>query len=304
MIPFNYHHLYYFYVIAKEGSISKAAQQLRLAQPTLSSQLKQFESFLNIKLFIRENRSLFLTEEGRRVLEYAKIIFDIGRELKDRMVDLNHRGRIRLQIGVPNSVPKSIIEALLSFVLNIDPTVFLVIKEDKINKLIQGLHDHELDLILTDTPLQQPEAKEIKNHFIGKIPIVFCVHPRLSKKFKNIPKDLDGAPLLLPSSSRQIFQSLQEYFTENNIEPNIIGEIEDVEIVRRLVLRGIGIAPLNLLTVLSAPAKAKLVVIKMPSNQMIYEHFYLITKKRKVIHPHVERLLTDFHIEEFITTKL
>ena len=103
MIPFNYHHLYYFYVIAKEGSISKATQQLRLAQPTLSSQLKQFENFLNVKLFIRENRNLILTEEGHRVLEYAKMIFDIGRELKDRMVDLNHKGRIRIQIGVLRS---------------------------------------------------------------------------------------------------------------------------------------------------------------------------------------------------------
>ena len=135
MIPFNYHHLYYFYIIAKEGSISKATQKLSLAQPTLSAQLKQFESFLNVKLFIRENRKLILTEEGHRVLEYAKMIFDIGRELKDRMVDLNKKGRIRIQIGVPNSIPKSIIEALLSHLLNINPTVFLVVKENTIDKI-------------------------------------------------------------------------------------------------------------------------------------------------------------------------
>ena len=304
MIPFNYHHLYYFYVIAKEGSISKATQQLRLAQPTLSSQLKQFENFLNVKLFIRENRNLILTEEGRRVLEYAKMIFDIGRELKDRMVDLNHKGRIRIQIGVLNSLPKTITETLLNYLLNIDPTVFLIVKEDKINKLIQDLHDHELDLVLTDTPFQLPETKEIKNHFIGKIPIVFCVHPKLSKRFKNIPKDLNGAPLLLPASSRQIFQTLQEYFTENNIEPNIIGEIEDVEVVRRLVLRGLGVAPLNLLTALKGPSKQKLIILNKASKQTIFENFYLITKTRKVTHPLVEKLLKDFRIEKFIATKI
>ena len=304
MIPFNYHHLYYFYVIAKEGSISKATQQLRLAQPTLSSQLKQFENFLNVKLFIRENRNLILTEEGHRVLEYAKMIFDIGRELKDRMVDLNHKGRIRIQIGVLNSLPKTIIETLLNYLLNIDPTVFLIVKEDKINKLIQDLHDHELDLVLTDTPFQLPETKEIKNHFIGKIPIVFCVHPKLSKKFKNIPKDLNGAPLLLPASSRQVFQTLQEYFTENNIVPNIIGEIEDVEVVRRLVLRGLGVAPLNLLTALKGPSKQKLIILNKTSKQTIFENFYLITKTRKVTHPLVEKLLKDFRIEKFIATKI
>ena len=238
------------------------------------------------------------------MLEYAKMIFDIGRELKDRMVDLNHKGRIRIQIGVLNSLPKTIIETLLNYLLNIDPTVFLIVKEDKINKLIQDLHDHELDLVLTDTPFQLPETKEIKNHFIGKIPIVFCVHPKLSKRFKNIPKDLNGAPLLLPASSRQIFQTLQEYFTENNIEPNIIGEIEDVEVVRRLVLRGLGVAPLNLLTALKGPSKQKLVILNKASKQTIFENFYLITKTRKVTHPLVEKLLKDFRIEKFIATKI
>ena len=99
MIPFNYHHLYYFYVIAQEGSIVKATKQLNLAQPTLSAQLKQFENFLNVQLFIRENRRLVLTEEGHRVLSYARMIFDIGQELKDRMVDLSHKDRIHLNIG-------------------------------------------------------------------------------------------------------------------------------------------------------------------------------------------------------------
>ena len=301
MIPFNYHHLYYFYVIAKEGSISKATHQLHLAQPTLSTQLKQFENFLNVKLFIRENRNLILTEEGHRVLEYAKMIFDIGRELKDRMVDLNKKGRLRIQIGVPNSIPKTIIEALLSHLLNIHPTVFLVVTEDKINKLIKDLDNHELDLILTDTPFQSPGTKEIKNHFIGKIPIVFCVHPKLSRRFKNMPKDLNGAAMLLPASSRQIFQTLQEYFIENNIEPNIVGEIEDIEIVRRLALRGVGVAPLNLLTALRGPSKEKLVVLNRSSKQTIFENFYLITKTRKIIHPLVEKLIRDFRIEKFIT---
>ncbi|MDD3151133.1 MAG: LysR family transcriptional regulator, partial [Candidatus Gastranaerophilales bacterium] len=113
MIPFNYHHLYYFYVIAQEGSIAKATEQLRLAQPTLSAQLKQFENFLNVKLFIRENRKLILTEEGHKVLSYAKLIFDIGQELRERMVDLTDKGRPRIHIGVSNFVPKTIIDLLL-----------------------------------------------------------------------------------------------------------------------------------------------------------------------------------------------
>ena len=98
MIPLNYHHLYYFYVIAKEGSVSKAAKTLRLAQPTLSAQLKQFESFLDKKLFERENRKLKLTEDGHRILGYAKSIFDLGQELMDHVGDLSQKGRDRKSV--------------------------------------------------------------------------------------------------------------------------------------------------------------------------------------------------------------
>ena len=107
--------------------------------------------------------------------------------------------------------------------------------------------------------------------------------------------------MILPAASRQIFQTLQEYFIENKIEPNIIGEIEDIEIVRRLALRGVGVAPLNLLTALKGPSKEKLVVLNRSSKQTIFENFYLITKTRKIIHPLVEKLIRDFRIEKFIT---
>lgn len=302
MIPFNYHHLYYFYIIATEGSISRAALKLRLAQPTLSAQLKQFERFLDVNLFIRENRNLMLTEEGHQVLAYAKMIFDIGLELKDRMVDLNHKkGRIRFQIGVTNSIPKTITETLLTYLLNADPTVYLVLVKDNMKKLIQDLGDHVIDVILSDAPFTPHKSHQIKNYSIGRVPIVFCAHPRLAKTIKRIPKDLDKAPLILPASSRPLFNRLQEYFIEHNIEPNIIGEIEDVEIVRRLALRGYGVAALNLLTALKAPSQNKLVVLKTPPEKMLYEHFYLPTKIRKRAHPLVEKLLKDFHVNSFIS---
>lgn len=301
MIPFNYHHLYYFYMIAKEGSISRATAKLRLAQPTLSAQLKQFEHFLGVQLFIRENRNLILTEEGHQVLAYAKMIFDIGRELKDRMVDLNHKkGRIRIQIGVTPSIPKTITETLLTYLLKTDPTLYIVLVKDKLKKLVQDLEDHVIDVILSDAPFIPHKSHHINNHSIGKVPIVFCAHPDLAKKVKSIPKDLANVPLLLPASSKPIFETLQEYFIEHKIEPNIIAEIEDVEIVRRLALRGYGVAALNLLTVLKAPAKDKLKVLKANSQNTLYENFYLLAKIRKSPHPLVDKLVKHFHIESFI----
>lgn len=303
MIPFNYHHLYYFYVIAQEGSIAKATKILHLAQPTISAQLKQFEHFLNVQLFVRENKKLILTDEGRQVLSYAKTIFDIGQELKDRMVDLSYKGKLRMQIGITNFVPKTVVEVLLDYILKTEPTLYIQLEKDNTKKLIQDLDDHLLDMILTDTPFETSLGVDITNKFIGKIPIVFCAHPRLAKNIKKFPRDLNGQPLLLPAAPRQIFYALKEYFYENDIKPEIIGEIQDLETVRRLALRGHGIAPINILTILEAPSKQKLTILNKPSQYPLYENIYLITKKRKIPHPLTEKVIKSFNIENFIGEK-
>jgi len=300
MIPFNYHHLYYFYVIAQEGSITKAAKQLNLAQPTLSAQLKQFESFLNVKLFTRENRQLVLTEEGHRVLSYARIIFDIGQELKDRMIDLSHKDRIHLNIGITNFVPKTIVETLLDYILKISPNIYIKLEKDKMPKLVQDLDDHLIDLILTDTPFETSMGTNFNNKLVGKLPIVFCAHPVLAKKIKKFPKDMNGLPLILPAAPRQIFYTLKEYLYEHHIEPQIVGEIEDIEVVRRLALRKYGIAVLNLLTIREAPARQKLVILNKKIDYHIYEKIYLISKKQKMPNPLIEQILKGFRIENFI----
>jgi LysR family transcriptional activator of nhaA len=297
MIPFNYHHLYYFYVIAQEGSISKATDQLGLAQPTLSAQLKQFENFLNIKLFIRENRRLVLTEEGHRVLSYAKMIFDIGQELKDRMVDLTHKGRPHIHVGVGNFVPKTMIDLLLDFILKNHPNTYIQLEKDKMAKLIQDLDDHVIDIVLTDTPFEEPLGRELQNKYIGKIPIVFCAHPKLAKRIKNFPKDLNGNPLILPARPHQIAYRIKEFLYEHHLEPEIIGEIQDVETIRRLALRGYGIAAINLVSAQGAPAKQKLVILGKNYKKTIYEKVYVITKKKKQTSPIVENILKQFRFE-------
>lgn len=300
MIPFNYHHLYYFYVIAQEGSISKATEQLSLAQPTLSAQLKQFENFLNVKLFIRENKKLILTEEGHKVLSYAKMIFDIGQELKDRMVDLSHQGRLHLRVGITNFVPKTIVEVFLDFILKLEPKIYIQLEKDKMPKLIQDLDDHIIDFVLTDTPFETSLGKDMTSKFIGKIPIAFCAHPKIAKTIRKFPKDLEKHPLILPAEPRQIAYSIKEYLYEHHLEPEIIGEFQDVEIVRRLALRGYGVAAINLLTIKEAPAKQKLAVVSQSYKHNIYEKVYLITKKRKMPHPLLEKIQNNFRFEKYL----
>ncbi len=296
MIRFNYHHLYYFYTIARLGSVSKAGEELRLGQPTLSTQLKQFESYLNLKLFERQGRKrLALTEEGRHILSYAKEIFETGQEMMDNLGNLSHKGRIRIQIGAPDSVPKTFVDLLLQFILKIAPKTYLYVQEDRTGSLIEHLKTNFLDIVLTDAPAGSLD-EQIESTLVGKIPIVFCAHTELARKYRSIPKDLHKAPLILPTSHSQIYHSLQEYFAEQKIRPDIVAEVQDVELVRRLVLSKVGIAPLNLLTIKKAPSKEPLAVIGKHGTPKIYEKIYILVKKRIKPHPLVSRIITDFEI--------
>src|SRR5689334_20939228 len=118
MLPFNFHHLYYFYTIANEGSISRASKYLRVSQPALSSQLKKFESNMELDLFHREGKSLVLSDQGRMVMAYAKTIFDAGQELYDCLRNVSKNGRIHVRIGVATFSPKACTTSLVNFFLD------------------------------------------------------------------------------------------------------------------------------------------------------------------------------------------
>lgn len=297
MIPFNYHHLYYFYTVAKLGSVTRAAQELRIGQPALSAQVRQFESYLNTRLLMREGRGVRLTEEGRTVQSYAKEIFELGREFIDHFGDLSaHRGRHRIQIGVGSTVPKTFVDRALAFLLDADPRVYLAVEEDRADRLAVRLERHELDVLLSDTPLlRSAGAETFHNHLVAAIPVVFCAHPRTARRLRGFPKGLHGFPVILPTSDSQVSRKVKEFFIEHRIEPEIVGEIEDVELVRRLALSGSGVAPLNQLTALHAPSRGRLVVVGRPASP-IEERLYLITRPRRRPHPLVSRLIEGFRL--------
>lgn len=296
MIPFNYHHLFYFYTIARTGSITKACDILRLAQPTLSAQLKQFENYLKIKLFERENKKLVLTEEGRQILFYATEIFDVGREMMDRLDDHSHKGRIRIQLGVSHFVPRAVVDALLKFLFKVSPEVLVSVHEDKISPLIEALESHQQDIVLSDTILPGCIEKEIEHHLLVKIPVLFCARPSIAQKYKHLPKDLNGAPIILPTMQSQGYQAIQDYFITHKIKPKIVGEIQDVELVRRLVLGGVGLAPINQFTINQAPSREPLAILNPKAKPTIFESIYLLTKMRKKRHPLVPKIIEQFQI--------
>lgn len=296
MLPFNYHHLYYFYVVAKERSVSKAAHALSVSQPALSSQLKQFENYWDMKLFNRDARNMVLTEEGLIIFNYAKAIFDLGQELSDTVVNRKHTEDLRIQLGASSAVPKAVVEAFVRFIYRCKPAANLILYQDKIDHMIEDLMIHKLDLVINDFSYETPFEQGIQNHLVGTIPMVFCVKKALAGKFKNIPKDLDGAPLILPTVPDQTYHAMQSYIHTNKIRPKIIAEIQDLELGRMLVAMGKGIGLLNSYAVLNSPERKNLAILKDHSKFKIHDSIYLINRTRKIPHPLITHVIENFKL--------
>ncbi len=296
MIPFNYHHFYYFYCVVKYGSVSRAAAEIRVSQPALSTQIKQLEKFLGEKLLEPEGRRLKLTEEGQTAYSYAQTIFDTGQEFMDGLRDRSHKGRLRIQIGVTNSIPKAFAAALLKFILKVSPSAQIQLHEETLGEMVENLKNHTFDLILSDMPYQALGEEKIENRLIGKIPIVFCAVHSITSKLRRLPWALNGAPLLLPTAHSGVHHAVLEYLAAHKVKPMIIAEIQDVELIHRMALDGAGIAPLNKYSVLTTQWKKKLQIIPSDRRYDIHDSAYLITRKRKNTHPLVDKILTHFKI--------
>lgn len=296
MIPINYHHLYYFYVIAREGSIARACEKLFLAQPTLSTQLKLFEKTLKKRLFDREGKRLRLTDDGRMVLDYAESIFELGSELHDALQDRPSQDQLAIQIGVLNGTPRSFAHALVESVLTHAPTAQVHLQEGRLETLLNGLRDHRVDVVLTDVAARGHERDELENHLIGQVPVIFAASPALARKHRRVPDDLPAAPMILPSSPSQIYHQVLDQLAAWKVQPRIVAEVQDIELARRLALSGRGIAPLNAFTVSVSLPKKGLVALKGSESVLIKESVYLVTRRRKMIHPIVKHLLENFRL--------
>lgn len=304
MIPFNYHHLYYFYVVAGEGSVLKASRKLNLSPSAISMQLKQFESFWNRPLFTRSKQGLTLTEDGKSLLDYAETIFELGRDLRDHMEDRPIGGRLSIDIGVEGGTPRSFSHALVLQVLTHERTAHVAIHEGSFEDLVGELNQQQIDLILSNHPMQSLVEGEFTNRLVGKVPIVFAAAPQLAKRFAKLPGDLNGAPFIMPLAPSQLYQQIQDFFSMHHITPQIIAEVQDVEVARRLAISGIGIAPLNAYTVMTNESMKSLSVLGRKRLPSMYETLYLISRKRRRANPLAKFLVENFSISDDIWKSL
>lgn len=282
----NYHHLLYFWTVAKEGGITQAARCLHLSQPTLSTQISKLEKSLGVKLFERKGRGLVLTEAGQLAYRYADEIFGLGRELVDAVRGRPSDEAVSLLVGVPDVLPKLIVYRLLKPALELEDRVKLVCHEGKLNDLLSDLALHRLDIVLADSPLTPQVNVRAFNHLLGECCVTVFGTPKLARKYKRgFPKSLSGAPMLLPTQSTTLRRSLEQWFDAFDIRPDVAHEFEDSAVMKVFGQEGEG-----LVVVPSAMEKevAEQYSLKpLGRIEEITERFYAISVERRLKHPAV-----------------
>jgi LysR family transcriptional regulator, transcriptional activator of nhaA len=282
----NYHHLLYFWTVAREGTIAKASQILLLAQPTISEQVRNLEESLGVKLFQKKGRNLVLTDAGRVAFEYADEIFSRGREMSDVLRGRTVGRTARFTVGIADVVPKLIVYRLILPALKLSDPIRLVCREGKPDKLLSQLAIHEVDLVISDSPLDPSIRIRAFSHLLGQSGLSFFAHPRLAQRFKaRFPKCLDGMPFLMPADNTDLRRSLEHWLDTQGVRPVVVGEFEDSALASVFSEAAVGafVAP----TPTEAQVKKQYGLSLLGRTRDIVERFYAISLDRRIKHPAV-----------------
>jgi LysR family transcriptional activator of nhaA len=282
----NYHHLFYFWTVAREGSITRASEELAISQPTISSQIKELETSLRTRLFERVGRKLVLTDAGRIVFGYADEIFSLGRELMNTVQEQSSGRSLRLAIGITDAIPKTMARRLLQPALELSTSVRLICREDKVDRLLMDLAARRLDVVLSDSPIGTGVHLRGYNHLLGECGVSFFAAPDLAGQMrKGFPKSLNGMPMLLPTENTALRRSISLWFESRRIHPNVCGEFEDGAMMYAFGQIGVGAFPAP--SVMRSEICALYKVRCIGSTENIRERYYAISTEQKVKHPAV-----------------
>ncbi|QAU34786.1 transcriptional activator NhaR [Janthinobacterium sp. 17J80-10] len=290
----NYRHLYFFWVVAKEGSITQAAERLGLAIQTISTQLGLLEQSIGKSLFAPQGRRLVLTEAGRIALRYADQIFLLGEQMQDALADSEIGRTMRLTVGLSDSLPKLIASRVLQAALQLPEKIKLVCYEDRFETLLGDLSVHKLDVVLADRPVQSGTTLRVFSHLLGESDIMLFGLPPLAKKFgPGFPDSLNGAPLLLPTRNNAIRGRIDHWFETHNLRPDVVGEFDDNALLNTFGRNGMGLFPAP--SALIKDVEAQFGAMPVGELQNVHEQFYAISNERKIKHPAVDAILSAIH---------
>ncbi|MCI0539475.1 MAG: LysR family transcriptional regulator [Verrucomicrobiales bacterium] len=294
----NYHHLRYFWTVAKEGGLTKAAGKLHVSQSTISAQIQALESVLGEKLFRRAGRNVALTDVGQHVLIYAEEIFSIGQDL---LVSVSQRPTsrpLRVRMGIADTLPKLVAYRIIEPIFQLAQPVQISCWEHNVSEMLVELAAYRLDLVLADEPASSGVTRNVFNHFLGECGVAFCAEPQLAAKLRRgFPKSLHGAPALLPMSNSGLRRSLEKWFHATGVRPRLLGEFEDPGFVNILALHSLGFMAVPMMVVKEIVARFGFRRIGRTDD--CKQQFYAITPERKLTHPAVAAITSGARIQMF-----
>jgi LysR family transcriptional activator of nhaA len=280
----NYHHLLYFWTVARTGSVAAASEELRLAAPTISNQIRKLEDSLGEKLLRRSGRGLVLTDMGRIAMRYADDIFALGREFADAMKDQPTGRPLRLCVGIADVVPKLIAYKILEPAFRLHMTVRIICREDRPDHLLADLALHEYDVVLSDSPASPAAKIRAFSHLLGECGVSFFAASTVQLENRRFPKCMDGTRFLVPTDNSAFRRRLDEWFFAHNIRPVVVGEFQDFALLRAFAEQGFGVfAVPSILDVQLRRYGFK----RIGKTDEIRARFYAITVERKLQHPAV-----------------
>lgn len=282
MAALNFKHLRYFWMVAKTGSIARAAEQLHLTPQSISGQLSEFSTTLGAELFRRSGRNLELTDSGRRILSYAEEIFSIGDELLDVLHD--QKAALPFRVGIADSLSKSVAYRLVEPALTLAEPVRLVCREGRLASLLAELAIHRLDMIIADRPMPGNLNVRGYSHLLGESGIsVFGAHQLVDGWSASFPALLANAPLLLPGEDAAIRPKLIQWLEANELRPHIVGEFDDSALIKAFGQAGAGlfVAPTAIVEHVCEQYK----VVEVGRIETVVEQLYAITTERRLTHP-------------------
>lgn len=280
----NYNHLFYFWHVARQGSLSRASATLGLSPSTISTQIRDLERALGERLFLRRGKGMMVSDFGQSLLPYAEGLSAVDRELREHLRDRAPEAAPRLRVGIANGVHRVLASFFLAPLFESGTPVRLLCRGDASDRLMSELAAQALDVVLADQPSSPSVRVKAFNHLLGESGTTFFAARRLARSLKGeFPRCLDGAPLLLPTPSTAVRDALDRWFEARGVRPRVVGEIEDSAIMKVFGSDGVGVFTAS--TALARQVALQYVVRPIGQAPEVRERFYAITVERRIRHP-------------------
>lgn len=295
----NLKHLRYFWVVASHGSITEASEKLHLTPQTISGQLRALEDEVGAKLFEKSGRNLVLSDTGQTAFAYADEIFRLSGELQDLLQGRPIGSAQVLSVGVAMVVPKLLAYRVLHPVMHMEQDIRLVCLEAPLVDLLADLSVHKLDLVLSDSPVSPTLNIKAYNHLLGESGISFFARENDAERYRaGFPQSLDGAPMLMPTTSCSLRNALDQWLKRRDLNPKIVAELDDRALMKAFGEAGAGIFTSP--TALEADVTSKYGVEVIARSDEIRERFYAISSERRIKHPAVAAITAAARQDLFV----